>query len=166
MLIAHYIGNHDKDDVLTRIGWAATRLVQRGRYSAVTHCEAIHRIGMNNLVTIASASLRDGGVRVKHNIQLTQGKWLIIDVPQFSVDLSIEWFAQHIGQPYDLRGALATVLPGTGLSDHWFCNETVAASVDFKDPQIFGPAQFASITASIGTDVTQEFFKGYIKNEL
>lgn len=159
MITAHYTGNHAKDTFSARLGWAATRLVQRGAYKAVTHSEAIHRIHGDNSVTIASASLRDGGVRTKRNVLLTASNWLIIDVPQFDFQQSIRWFAEHDGQPYDLRGALATVLPGSGSPSRWFCNEAVAASVGFREPQIFGPAQWAAICMSLGTDVTRQFFE-------
>jgi hypothetical protein len=159
MLTAHFIGSHAKDNLPTRIGWAATRLVQRGLYKAVTHSEAIHDIHSDGTVNIASASLRDGGVRRKRKVFLTFGNWLIIDVPQFDVTQSVEWFDKHEGQLYDLRGALATVLPGASLPSHWFCNEAVAASVGFKEPQLFGPAQWAAICMSLGTDITEDFFK-------
>lgn len=159
MLIAHYIGNHAKDTLLVRAGWWITRLVQRGAYKAVTHVEAVHAVNADGTVTIASASLRDGGVRTKHNVRLNPAHWLIVDVPVWDVQKSIDWFAFNDGLPYDWRGALATVLPGTQSDNGWFCNEAVGASVGTKDPQIFGPAQFAAITLSIGFDATNEFFQ-------
>lgn len=41
MKTAHYIGDHAGDTLLVRTGWALTRLVQRGDWRNVTHCEAI-----------------------------------------------------------------------------------------------------------------------------
>lgn len=41
MKIAHYIGDHAGDTLLVRTSWALTRLVQRGDWRNVTHCEAI-----------------------------------------------------------------------------------------------------------------------------
>ena len=160
MLVAHYIGNHAKDTLAVRTGWAITRAVQRGTYKAVTHCEAIHAVNADGSVTIASASVRDGGVRTKHNVRLTPGNWLIVDVPSWDVQRSIDWFAFNNGTPYDWRGALATVLPGTQSDNGWFCNEAVGSSVGLKDPQIFGPAQFASICMSLGKDVTAQMLGG------
>lgn len=158
MIIAHYIGNHAKDTLAVRAGWAVTRAVQRGTYKAVTHCESIHTLNTDGTVTIASSSVRDHGVRTKRNVRLTPGHWLIADVPQFSLARSVDWFAFNNATPYDWRGALATVLPGTQSEHGWFCNEAVAASVGFKDPQIYGPAQWAAITFSMGRDWTEEFF--------
>lgn len=160
MLTAHYIGTHAKDTLAVRIGWAATRLVQRGEYKAVTHVEAIHQVNVDGTVTIASASLRDGGVRTRRNVRLTPGHWLIVNVPQFELPRSMLWFSLYDGRPYDLRGAVATVLPGASSASRWFCNEAVGASVGIKEPQIFGPAQFCAICMTLGRDVTSRFFGG------
>lgn len=158
MLIAHYIGKHTKDDLSARLGWALTRSVQRGPYREVTHSEAIHAVHENGEVTIASASLRDGGVRSKR-VRLTPGNWLIADVPQWDVEESVEFLKSTKGKKYDLRGALATVLPLKHSRDSWFCNEWVAAPF-MKAPHIFGPAQFCTICMSIGSDVTKGVFDG------
>ena len=101
MLVALFIGNHAKDTLAVRAGWAITRAVQRGTYKAVTHCEAIHQVNADGTVTIAGASLRDGGVRAKQNVLLTPGNWLIVEVPQWDVQRSIEWFAFNDNLPYD-----------------------------------------------------------------
>ena len=159
MLVALFIGNHGADTLAVRLGWAFTRLVQRGKYKSVTHVEAIHKVHSDGSVTIASASIRDGGVRTKRNVNLTPGHWLIVDVPAWGVGKSAAWFSIYNGLPYDWRGAVATVLPGTQNDTEWFCNEAVGASVGLVDPQIFGPAQFATICMTMGHDVTDEFFK-------
>lgn len=156
MLIAHYIGNHSADDLATRIGWATTRMVQRGPWRRCTHVEAIHAEHSDGSVTIASASLRDGGVRAKQ-ARLSSGAWLISDVPLWSVDASIGLLETTRGAAYDLTGALATVLPLRHSRGRWFCNEWVGAP--FVDAaHIFGPAQFAAICMSAGRDMTQDFF--------
>lgn len=156
MLTAHFIGNHDKDTLLVRAGWAITRSVQRGTYANVTHCEAIHAEHDDGTVTIASASLRDGGVRTKR-VKLNPAHWLIVDVPAWDVQQSIDWFAFNDGVRYDLRGALATVLLFGHDENGYFCNEAVGSPF-MRDPAIFGPAQFASLCMSFGRDVTAEFF--------
>lgn len=158
MKIAHFVGNHAADTLAVRLGWWITRLVQRGHYKAVTHCEAILAEHADGTVTIASASVRDGGVRTKRNVRLNPAHWLIVDVPQWDVQKSIDWFAFNDCLPYDWRGAVATVL----LFDHdqngWFCNEAVGASGGLIDPQTFTPAQFAAICLTLGQDVTADFF--------
>lgn len=156
MLIAHYIGDHAGDDLATRAGWYLTRLAQKGPYGHVTHCEAIHAQHADGSVSIASASLRDGGVRSKR-VTLNPAHWLIVDVPAWDVQLSLDLLDNTGGAKYDLRGALATCLPGSQDSDRWFCNEWVGAPY-LKASGTFGPHHFAAVCMSLGRDLTSEFF--------
>lgn len=149
MKIALYIGNHDKDSWTVRLGWWLTRLVQKGSYSNVTHVEAILKEWDDGSVTIASASLRDGGVRMKRCI-LTPGHWDIVDVPRWDVERAEQWFVEHDGEPYDWRGAFATCMPFSWDEyKQWFCNGAVGAAVGLECPEIFGPSQFAAICHSL-----------------
>ena len=157
MLIAHFVGDHEKDTWLTRAGWALTRLAQKGPLDVVTHCEAIHAEHFDGSVDIASASLRDGGVRGK-NATLNPLHWLITDVPVWSVQQSQAWFAEHDGEKYDVRGAWALFLPGQADPTRQFCTKAVAASVGIVTPECFSPAVFAAVCLSFGRDVTVDFF--------
>lgn len=157
MKVAHYIGEHDGDDVLTRAGWWLTRISQKGPYGIVTHCEAIHAENSDGSVTIASASLRDGGVRAKENVFLNPAHWLIADMQGWDVELSIELLARTKGWPYDLRGALATRLPGNDSSVSFFCNKWVPFPY-LQAPGTFGPHHLAAICMSAGKNVTHSFF--------
>lgn len=165
MKIAHYIGDHAGDTLMVRTGWALTRMVQRGDYRAVTHTEAILGERTDGSVVIASATMRregaDGrnGVRIKHGVHLNPAHWLIADVPLWSEASSAQWFAKNNGKPYDLRGAWATVLPGRADDSRSFCTRAVGDSVGLLCARIFGPAQFAAITFTLGRDVTAEFFR-------
>lgn len=157
MLVALYIGNHAKDTPAVRLGWALTRLAQKGDYARVTHCEAILG-GTADSAIIASSSLRDGGVRVKHGVKLDPASWLIASVPMWDGDEAMAWFFEHMNEPYDWRGAWALFMPGH-FSHGWFCNASVLACAGFKTPKNFSPAQFAAICFSLGRDVTADFFK-------
>jgi len=166
MKIALYIGDHSGDTLAARLGWAVTRLGQKGNFAQVTHVEAIHAEHSDGTVTIASASIREGslrtgsknGVRTKSGVRLAEGHWRIIDVPAWSVQASTEWFAEHDGEPYDLRGAFATAWPMQwSQSGRWFCNQAVAAR--FLDSAgSFGPALFSSVAVSFGHEITNDFF--------
>lgn len=160
MLIALFIGDHKGDTLPVRLGWWAIRHTQGGKYAQVTHTECIHAENTDGTVTIASSSLRDGGVRTKENVRLNPKHWMIVNVPSWYLDMSKHWFACHDGEKYDLRGALATRLPGVGASDRWFCNEADGASVGLAEPDTFGPHHFAAICMTLGYDVTQNFFGG------
>ena len=158
MKVALYIGNHANDSLITRAGWALTRAGQKGDFWRVTHVEAIHDEATDGTVTIASASLREGGVRTKSGVVLTPGNWLIANVPQWDVARSIEWFAKHDGELYDIRGAFASAWPlQWSQPGHWFCNQAVADEF-LKSAGSFGPAMFAATVMSFGSDVTKEFF--------
>lgn len=154
MLVAHYIGAHKGDTLSARIGWAAVRSVQRGPWKQVTHVEAIHAVHDDGTCTIASSSLRDGGVRAKR-VALKPGHWLIVNVPQWDVRASIQHLALTEGMPYDWRGAGATVLPLRQRPGEWFCTEWVGHPF-LRASHLFGPAQLAAITLSLGRDVTAE----------
>lgn len=158
MRVALYIGDHAQDAWSVRVGAALTRLVQKGEFGRVTHVEAILAEHGDGTVDIASSSLRDGGVRIKPRVALTAGHWLVVDVPQWNVERARGWFQAHDGEPYDSRGALATVLPGHHRGGAWFCNEAVGASAGLREPATFTPAQFAAICTSFGDDVTEAFF--------
>ncbi len=158
MKVCLFVGRHDKDTLAVRAGWEITRFAQKGPLGIVTHTEAIHDEYTDGRVRIASSSLRDGGVRGK-DVRLTADNWRIVDVPVWSLSRSQEWFAAHDGELYDLRGALATVLPGTGVWNRKFCNQAVGASGGLRCPETFSPSQFAAVCLTFGVDVTQEFFQ-------
>ena len=157
MKVALYIGDHAADGLLARLGWWITRRVQKGPYAHVTHVEAIHDEHPDGSVTIASASLRDGGVRSKRAV-LNPAHWLIIDVPLWDTQKSEDSLEETTGMGYDWRGALATCLPGAPDADRWFCNEWVGHPY-LRGAETFGPHHFAAICLSLGTDVTEEFFR-------
>lgn len=157
MRVALYTGDHRGDGLRARLGRWAIRLAQKGRFRDVTHVEAILDELEDGRVTIASASLMDGGVRFK-TCRLQPGNWIVVDVFAWSTAEAILWFSAHDGQPYDVRGAIATVLPGHRVSGEWFCNEAVGASAGLLEPHTFTPSQFAAIALSIGRDITDAFF--------
>lgn len=157
MLIAQYTGDHATDGVAARLGWAITRYTQSGPYGTVTHCEAIHEELTNGEVLIASASLRDGGVRAKR-VRLNPEHWMIVDCPGWELAKSQDLLLKTTGKGYDLRGALATRLPGRQNNARWFCNEWVGHPY-LPASHTFGPHQFCAVTRAVGTDVTKTFFE-------
>ena len=161
MLVGLYVGDHHADGLAVRAGWWLTRRLQKGDYARVTHCEAILARRGDGTAVIASSSLRDGGVRIKHGVPLNPAAWLIVDVPAWSAASAAQWFAAHAGEPYDWRGALATLLPGHHRSGAWFCNEAVGAAAGVQTPEQFTPALFAALCLTFGDDVTAEFFKEF-----
>jgi len=159
MLVAHYIGDHAQDALNVRLGCALTKLVQKGPYKNVTHCEAILKNWGGGVADIASSSLRDNGVRIKERVILKPTNWIIANVELWDAEEARAWFVQHKGEPYDSRGAWATVMPGHHRDGAHFCNESVGESVgSFLTPYCYTPSEFAAITLSFGKLWTKEFF--------
>lgn len=147
MKIALYVGNHEGASLQVRLGAALTRLAQKGPWGHVTHVEAILAENADGTCTVASSVLTEGGVRIARRV-LAAGDWVIVNVPQWDLARARAWFEAHQGEPYDWRGALATVLPGHD-STGYFCCEAVGAAVDLETPEAFTTAQFAAIAVSL-----------------
>lgn len=158
MIISHYIGDHKKDTLYVRLGWAATRLVQFGQFQNITHCEAILKEFDDGSVIIGSSSVRDGGVRQK-KVYLNPENWILINVPSWDVNKSQDWFNVHNGNPYSWGGAIRAGLPFLRGGDGFFCNQSVGAPF-LVDSSMFTPAAFACITLSMpgSSYITKEFF--------
>lgn len=157
MKIAHYIGDHAGDSLTVRAGWWITRKVQKGIYACTTHVEAIHEEHSDGSVTIASSSLRDGGVRTKR-VVLNPMHWCIVDVLMWDVQQSIALMSHTHGAKYDLRGAIATAFIGSPQTGRYFCNQWVGFPY-LQASATFGPHHFHAICLSLGSDVTEDFFR-------
>jgi hypothetical protein len=162
MKVAHYIGDHEDDSWLVRKGWDLVRWGQKGPFDHVTHTEAILQEYPDGSVLIGSSTLRKefkgrSGVRIKH-VRLKPTDWLITEVKSFNRHTALDWFADNEGSRYDVRGVLATLLPGSEQPERYHCTGAVAASVGFLTPDHWTPAQWASICMSLGKDVTAQHF--------
>lgn len=157
MKVALFVGDHAADTLLVRAGWWLTRKFQQGPYARVTHVEGILDEYADGSVLIGSASLRDGGVRDK-TARLNPSHWIIADVPRWDVSKSIAHMAKMRGKKYDSRGAVASVFLGSQDPGREFCNEHVGAP-HLLAAGTFSPSQFAAICLTLGTDVTEDFFK-------
>lgn len=147
MKVALYVGTHDSAPLPVRIGAWLTRLAQKGPFGRVTHVEAVLEEHGDGTFTVGSSLMAEDGVRVTRKA-LPATDWVIIDVPAWDASRAARWFAAHAGEPYDWRGAAATVLPGHA-SRGWFCNEAVGAAVGLWAPANFTPAQFAAIAYTV-----------------
>lgn len=161
MIVLGYTHNHKGHGFRRRAGRELIRLGQiHHTYRQVTHTEMVLD-GTWDHADIASASLMDGGVRIKRDVKLNPAHWIAIDVPAWDARQASAWFFEHDGEPYDSRGAIGSVLYGIGDDDGWFCNEACGASVGQIDPQLMPPAGF--IAYALGQPgariVTDEFFK-------
>lgn len=86
-----------------------------------------------------SSSVRDDGVRSKV-IDLTSGKWVLVDAPGHSADAALARFAEREGAGYDWPGALAWGLPFLAqrpAAD--YCFEVVAYMLGLPHPERWHP---------------------------
>lgn len=137
--------------------WAArftdglTRILTRGRYS---HCEiAIRLAGQNSepQYECYSASLRDGGVRMK-TMSLPADKWDLIPLDDAVLHAhTVGLYLRTAGQGYDLPGAFGVVFGLRENRKHWFCSEWVGKALGLAESWRFSPNDLAVI-ANMGRE--------------
>lgn len=160
-----YVGNHKNDSLSVRLGWRITRLAQSGEYRRVTHTECVLAGNHYTNCTIASASLRDGGIRIKQNVALTHGNWMAFDVPSHNEMTASNWFQVHLGEKYNMLGAIATKIAGLRWLalklGGWFCNWACLESCGVLWAHKETPSQsIERLVKDHGAiDVTDIFFK-------
>ena len=144
LVAAFYKGNRDGfGGVLSRLG----RVLDHGPYS---HSELILSNGLS-----VSASMPDGGVRGKQIAYSKCDRWDFLPIPDFGGEIEagvIDWYAQHIGKPYDILGNVRFVTNFVGHSEgKWFCSESNMAALGFSESWRYGPSGMAC--------VLRDFFK-------
>jgi len=100
-------------------------------------------------VLCGSSSFMDGGVRMKV-IELVPEHWDVIDVPAIDGLKVLSWFNEHLGDPYDLVGLLATSFPVAHGKRKWFCNEAIGTAAGLSEAWRFTPNGFARICELMG----------------
>ena len=129
MKIALYKGKKTITDKL--ISWW-----DRGEYS---HVELVFSDGL-----CASASPRDGGVRLKP-IDLSPDKWDVFEIHAFDEASARAWFESRAGSKYDFLGVFGFVFRAQQDKTKWFCSESVLAALGFKDTWRFTPNSVATL---------------------
>lgn len=119
--LALYKGHRDGKGVrvwVSRLGDWLTRKLTRGIYS---HCEIAIRVN-HKTYHCYSASVRDGGVRVKM-MDLSANKWDLIPLDYKVAKKVQHYFLSTAAEPYDWLGALGVVLKTKQDSHKFFCSE-------------------------------------------
>lgn len=115
-----------------------------------SHCEAIFGGDLSGAVPCGSSSFIDGGVRIKE-ILLNPEHWDVLDVARFDANRSKQWFIEHDGELYDVRGLAAVVLPVIrDNKDRRFCSEAILASVGFPNAHKFDPGRLYDLCLYLG----------------
>jgi len=153
--------------ISARAGYCATVFGQRAygpNLKRITHTELLLG-GPWNSASIASSSIVDGGVRIRHGVRLNLAHWIALErplPPDHEAALG-DWFIRNQGKPYDLRGAAGCVMPALVQHNNgaFYCTEAVASAARYEAPHTFCPAAFYLSERALGAiDVTQDFFKG------
>jgi hypothetical protein len=149
------------------MGYYATMFGQRAfgpNLKRITHTELLLG-GPWHSASIASSSIVNGGVRIKHGVRLNPAHWVALErrLPRDYEASLQDWFVQHRGEGYDLFGAIGSVVPA--LIRHgnqkWFCTEAVAAALRYSMPHTLCPAAFYLAEIGRGAlDVSESFFEG------
>ena len=131
--------------------WAArftdwfTRVLTRGRYS---HCEIAVRLpetADGQEYECYSASLRDGGVRMK-TMPLPADKWDLIPLDDAVLHAhTVGLYLRTAGQGYDLPGAFGVVFGLPENRKRWFCSEWVGKALGLAESWRFSPNDLAVI---------------------
>ena len=161
IMLALYKGNrsgkwYSPSVLQARLGDWLIRTFTRSPYS---HCEIAVALGSEEhtithgqytgcntkimLFDCYSASLRDGGVRMK-TMTLPADKWDLIPINQLDAYIDVlNYFAQTRGKPYDFIGACGVVLGIKGSLKKWFCSEWCAAALGLQYPDRYSPQSLA-----------------------
>lgn len=144
MMLAMYRG--PGKSVWHKIFHWAVCLVTRSRYS---HCELVFGGRREDGTWLcASASERDGGVRIKR-IDLTGPSWDCYEVPGYSdqdAALALQWFIDNDEAKYDWLGLFGFVLPiRLHIKRRWFCSEAIAEALGIPRPQAVHPQRLFEI---------------------
>ena len=122
-----------------------TRVLTRGRYS---HCELAVRLpetADGQEYECYSASLRDGGVRMK-TMPLPADKWDLIPLDDVVLHAhTVGLYLRTAGQGYDLPGAFGVVFGLRENRKRWFCSEWVGKALGLAESWRFSPNDLAVI---------------------
>lgn len=120
-----------------RLGDWLIRTFTRSPYS---HCEiALHKGG--GQYACYSASIRDGGVRVK-TMPLPSEKWDLIPVRATEAQVRAA-FETTRGAKYDWLGATGVITRWRHDKRKWFCSEWCAAALGVQYPDRYSPQELA-----------------------
>lgn len=130
---------------------AVTRCFTKGDYS---HCELVIKrreftsgghYEHDVVYDCYSSSVQDGGVRCKQ-INVRDGKWDLVLLPNVAESQIKAYFNQTKGQAYDWWGALGVVLGIKEKRSKYFCSEwCFNALMNSEDGWRFSPNQLATI---------------------
>lgn len=123
-----------------------TRILTRGQYS---HAEIAIRLPETAEYECYSASIRDGGVRLK-TMSLPADKWDLIPLDDAVLHAhTVGLYLRTAGQGYDLMGALGIAFGLPQNRRRWFCSEWCATALGLPDGWRWSPNDLAAIVSTL-----------------
>jgi hypothetical protein len=97
-----------------------------------------------------SASLRDGGVRKKIDINFNSGSWDLIPVPWANVENILKFYEETKHLKYDIWGIIGSHIVNRAKHDKkkYFCSEWCATALGLKT-SIFSPSSLARLVNDV-----------------
>lgn len=132
-----------------------TRVLTRGQYS---HAEIAVKLPGDDVADAAqyecySASIRDGGVRLK-TMPLPADKWDLIPLDDAVLHAhTVGLYLRTAGQGYDLMGALGIAFGLPQNRRRWFCSEWCATALGLPDGWRWSPNDLAAIVPALKRQV-------------
>lgn len=119
--------------------------------SRFSHCELVEVPNRQGIAQLCcSSSFRDKGVRSKW-IDLTSGRWVLVEVPSLKVEPALHWFMEHAGAPYDWFGLLGWVFPWrVSMREWWFCSEACAEALGLPESWKTSPGDLYRVALQLG----------------
>ncbi|MFL9899064.1 hypothetical protein PQR71_13020 [Paraburkholderia fungorum] len=132
------------------------RLIRWWTNSPYSHCELVVA-PIDGADLCASSSFEDGGVRFIVT-SLDAARW---DVVEFVSDMAtekaaVEWFNNHLGEPYDLAAVFGFVWRRGHRIGHWDCSESIGAALGIPESWRFDPATLHAALSAHARDVPFE----------
>lgn len=132
------------------------RLIRWWTNSRYSHCELVVA-PIDGTYLCVSSSFDDSGVRFTV-IDLDPVRW---DVVEFVTDTdtekaAVEWFNDHLGEPYDLAAVFGFVWRRGHREGHWDCSESIGAALGIPESWRFDPATLHAALSAVASDVPFE----------
>jgi hypothetical protein len=124
--------------------------------SAYSHCELV--VGpVEGGFLCASSSFEDGGVRFIVT-DLDPARWEIVEVmlDDEAGHRAVDWFNDHVGEPYDLAAAFGFVWRRGHREGHWDCSEAIGAALGIPESWRLDPATLHAVLSAAAGDVPFE----------
>jgi len=89
---------------------------------------------------------------------LDASRWDIVEVVTDieTERAAVEWFNDHLGEPYDLAAVVGFVWRRGHHAGHWDCSESIGAALGIPESWRFDPATLHAALSAVASDLPFE----------